>query len=181
MLDDFIFYSSGAKNLWDKWTTVNPHLDGVMLWCLPWLDSSNFIYLHHKQVSLVLQENNNNQESRRKKLEQGKQWCHYSQMTFSFWFPQKFTWPWFKSYEILRLGKTTSTNLIKCGFSQIHESKVQVTLKRFSPKHTGANYYPKLIMHPNDMFLCTLKKWYYYLRYFQNLYIVLKKDVVISM
>jgi len=31
MLDDFIFCSSGAKKLSDKQTTVNPHLDGVMV------------------------------------------------------------------------------------------------------------------------------------------------------
>lgn len=49
----------------------------------------------------------------------------------------------FKSYEVLRLGKTASTNWIKCDFSQIHETDlVQVTLKRFSPEH-GSQLLPK--------------------------------------
>lgn len=64
-----------------------------------------------------------------------------------------------KSYEILRLGETTSISWVKCDVSQTHRSDlIQATWKiRFSPKHIGANYYPKLITPPNDVSLGTLK------------------------
>lgn len=64
-----------------------------------------------------------------------------------------------KSYEILRLGETTSISWVKCDAVQTHRSDlIQATLKmRFSPKHTGANYYPEFITPPNDVSLGTLK------------------------
>lgn len=82
----------------------------------------------------------------------------------------------FKSYEVLRLGKTTSTNWIKFYFSQLHETWNWSSPSNFEKIFTGANYYPKLIIHPNDLSFFTLKNCY--MRYLKKICIVLNRDIV---